>query len=384
MENLTEYKNEAIQPISNLALTPFLADDETSIVSYEKVPLSRLNSLGIAFEPISTAVQNVFGSSSGTTQLCKVTIPSGTHLASFKNGAGNLGTALNANNQIAGQAIINPLVCNPTMIFMAAALANIDKKLDSIQEIQQEMLEFLEQKEKSELRGDLKFLTDILDNYRYNWNNDMYKRSCHVKTLDIRQSASQKVDFYQKQITSKLQKKVFLHSDQDVKKQLEKISSEFKDYQLALYLFSFSSFIEVMLLGNYDRQFLSGITQKIEGYSFEYRDLYTRAYNQIENSSDSSVQSYLLRGLAAAGKATGEAIAKIPLISKSQLDENLISAGEKLSDYQQKRTSQAMKKLIDKQSSCVHPFIESIDSVSKLYNEPIEMFFDKDNLYLPA
>jgi hypothetical protein len=384
MENLTEYKNEAIQPIPNLALTPFLADDETSIVSYEKVPLSRLNSLGIAFEPISTAVQNVFGSSSGTTQLCKVTIPSGTHLASFKNGAGNLGTALNANNQIAGQAIINPLVCNPTMIFMAAALANIDKKLDSIQEIQQEMLEFLEQKEKSELRGDLKFLTDILDNYRYNWNNDMYKRSCHVKTLDIRQSASQKVDFCQKQITSKLQKKVFLHSDQDVKKQLEKISSEFKDYQLALYLFSFSSFIEVMLLGNYDRQFLSGITQKIEGYSFEYRDLYTRAYNQIENSSDSSVQSYLLRGLAAAGKATGEAIAKIPLISKSQLDENLISAGEKLSDYQQKRTSQAMKKLIDKQSSCVHPFIESIDSVSKLYNEPIEMFFDKDNLYLPA
>ena len=102
MENLTEYKNEAIQPIPNLALTPFLADDETSIVSYEKVPLSRLNSLGVAFEPISTAVQNVFGSSSGTTQLCKVTIPSGTHLASFKNGAGNLGTALNANNQIAG------------------------------------------------------------------------------------------------------------------------------------------------------------------------------------------------------------------------------------------------------------------------------------------
>ena len=243
MENSTEYRNEAIQPIPKLALTPFQVDDETSIVNYEKIPFSRLNSLGVAFEPISTAVQNVFGSSSGTTQLCKVTIPSGTHLASFKNGAGNLGTALNANNQIAGQAIINPLVCNPTMIFMAAALANIDKKLDSIQEIQQEMLEFLEQKEKSELRGDLKFLTDILDNYRYNWNNDMYKRSCHVKTLDIRQSASQKVDFYQKQITSKLQKKVFLHSDQDVKKQLEKISSEFKDYQLALYLFSFSSFI---------------------------------------------------------------------------------------------------------------------------------------------
>ncbi|MDP4159518.1 MAG: IS3 family transposase [Bacillota bacterium] len=33
-----------------------------------------------------------------------------------------------------------------------------------------------------------------------------------------------------------------------MKKQLGKIQSEFKDYQLALYLYSFSFFLEVMLL----------------------------------------------------------------------------------------------------------------------------------------
>jgi len=49
----------------------------------------------------------------------------------------------------------------------------------------------------------------------------------------------------------KLKKKALVQSDQDVKKRLEKISSQFKDYQLALYLFSFSSFMEVktVLLG---------------------------------------------------------------------------------------------------------------------------------------
>ena len=52
-----------------------------------------------------------------------------------------------------GQAQMIPLACNPTMIFMAAVLSNIEKKLDTICDMQQEMMDFLVQKEKSELKG---------------------------------------------------------------------------------------------------------------------------------------------------------------------------------------------------------------------------------------
>jgi hypothetical protein len=384
MEELVFKQNNALTNVPDISLVPVLADEDVSLVSYTKYPLSKLNSLGVAFEPLTSAIHNVFGASGGTTQLCQVTVPAGTHLASFKSGVGNLGTVLNANNQIAGQAVINPLVCNPTMLFMAAALASIDKKLDSILETQHDMMEFLEQKEESELRGNLRFLADVFNNFRFNWNNEIFKNAGHIKVLDIRQSAEQKIDFYQKQIQSKLKKKALVQSNQDVKKRLEKISSQFKDYQLALYLFSFSSFMEVMLLENYDSEYLSGITQRIEEYSFAYRDLYTRSYDQLAGNAKSTVQSFLLRGLASASRATGEAIAKIPVINKSQIDENMIASGEKLADYQERRTVQAMNSLIDKQSSCVRPFIESINSVSKLYNKPIVMLFDNDSVYLPA
>lgn len=384
MEDLVLKQNHALLNAPDISLLPVLADEDVSLVSYSKYPLSKLSSLGVAFEPLSSAIQNVFGSASGTTQLCQVTVPAGTHLASFKNGVGNLGTVLDANNQIAGQAVINPLVCNPTMLFMAAALASIDKKLDSILETQHDMMAFLEQKEESELRGNLRFLEDVFNNYRFNWNNEKYKSAGHIKVLDIRQSAEQKIDFYQKQIESKLKKKTLIQSDQDVKKRLDKIRSQFKDYQLALYLFSFSSFMEVMLLENYDSEYLSGITQRIEEYAFAYRDLYTRSYNQLAGNAKTTVQSVLLRGLATASRATGEAIAKIPVISKSQIDETMIASGEKLADIQERRTAQTMSSLIDKQSSCVRPFIESINSVSRLYNKPIVMLFDNDSLYLPA
>lgn len=379
---LVENNAMALQTLSNLELSPALFDDESALANYTKLPLSRIPALGTAFEPIASAVQKVFGGSGATTGLYKVTIPSGTHLAEFKNGVGNLGTALNANNQIAGQAVLKPLVCNPTMLFMAAAIANIDKKLDAIQELQQEMMDFLVQKERAELRGNLIFLSDILNNYRFNWNNDMYKNSNHIKVLDIRQTAEQKILFYRDQITSKLKKKSFIHRDKDAKKQIDAIQSSFKEYQLALYTHSFSSFLDIMLVGNYASGYLSGIKQKIENYSWQYRELYTKCYDQLEAYYGSSIESTLLKGLKSVSKATGEAIAKVPVLNRGSVDETLIEAGTKLDRLGAQRTVQQLRKLVDRQGSCVRPFVESIETVDRLYNHSLSMAFDKDAVYL--
>ena len=389
----TQRKNEIVKAITDVEFYPAIVEEQANIAKYTKLPLSGLPVLGVALEPLAAAFRNVVNSGGATSKLYKVMIPKGTHLAKFKETADNLGTVLNENNQIVGQARLNkiggqagpnPLVCSPTMIFMAVALANIDKKLDSIKEIQQEMLDFLVQKEKSELKGDLDFLADVLNNYKYNWNNERYKSGHHIKVLDIRQSAGRKMDFYREQITSKVNKKSFFHSDQDVKKQLEKIQAEFKDYQLALYLYAFSYFLEVMLQENFESAYLDGIAHKIEDYSFQYRELYTKCYDQIEGYSKSSVQSYLFSGLATINKAAGEAIAKVPVISKSQIDETLIETGGKIGKYGQKRTTQMMQQFVDRQGSCVRPFVEKINTVNRLYNQPIELLFDRENVYVGA
>ena len=380
-DEIIERKNEIIKAITDVEYYPSIVEEQANMDEQTKFPLTRVLALGTAFEPLTAALQKVVSGGNATSGLYKVTIPKGGHLAAFKNGSGNLGTVLDANNQIAGQATLNPLVCNPTMIFMAAALANIDKKLDAIQEMQQELLDFLVQKERSELKGDLNFLSDTLNNYKYNWDNDKYKNSHQIKVLDIRHAAERKIDFYREQITSKLKKKSFFHSDQEVKKQLGKIQSEFKDYQLALYLYAFSSFLDVMLLENYDSAYLDSISNKIEDYSFKYRELYTKCYDQIEGYAKSSIQSQLLKGLAGVNKVVGESVAKVPVISKSQIDETLIETGDKLGKFGSKRIEQTMKQLIDKQSSCVHPFIENINTVNRLYNQPMELLFDEENIY---
>ena len=374
-------KNELLKAMSATELAPLEVKNEISVQTYSKIPLSRLTALGTGFEPVVSAIQQVTSHGQATSGFYKVTIPKGTHLAQFKEKSGFLGTAVGEHG-IVGQAQLNPLLCDPTMLLVAAALANIDKKLDAIQEVQQEMLDFLTQKEKSALKADLNFLMDIQNNYKYNWNSEKYKAANHAKVLDIRQEAARQIDFYQEQIKKQLGKKALLHSDHDVQKMLEKVQGEFKEYQLALYIYGFAYFLEVVLQENYEKAYLSAIAKRIDEMAFQYREFYSLAYSQIENLSKSSLQAHLFGGLSAINKGAGTAIAKIPGINKSQIDETLIEAGERIGAYKNRRVQTTMQQLLERQSSCVRPFIDNINAVNRLYNEPVTLIFNHDTLYL--
>ena len=365
--------NEILQMMNNTSIYPMLKESEVGVSNYTSLPLSRLAAYGTAFQPLTTAIQTAV-SGAGGSGIYYVNTAGKTmfQMKGTNNFIGSLQTS--AGMVGGGQAKMTPLACDPTMIFMAAALANVEKKLDAIQDMQKEMIDFLVQKEKADLKGDLNFLFDVFNNYKYNWNNEMYKNSNHIKLLDIRQEAEKKIAFYREQIIAKVNKKSFIHSDQTVNKQLQAIQDQFKDYQLALYLLGFSSFLEVMFLGNFDKDYLTGISEKLEKYSLNYRELYTKCYNEIESYSSTSVQSSMLKGFAKASTSVGKLVEKIPVISKGQADEALIAAGDKL--------RRQMSSLIERQSNTIRPFIENIDTVNELCNKPVQLLVDKENLYI--
>lgn len=388
MTNDVDRKNNQIRNSDDLSdimtveFQPVISEETFDDSNYTKLSLTSLATMGVAFQPLSNALQKIAGSET-TTSICKVTIPKGTKLAKFKDGSGSLGTVLSQNNDLVGQARINPMAFDPTTLLVAATLASIDNKLDTIQELQKEILDFLLQKERSVLKGDLNFLTDILNNYKYNWDNDKYKTNNHIKVLDIKQEAERKIDSYIAQLGQLLKKKSGLfHSDLEVKKQQSKIQTMLKDYQLALYLFSFSSYLEVMLLENYDANYLEKIVAKIEKYGTVYQDLCKRGYDRLESAAKTSIESNLLKGLAGANKFAGKAIAKVPVISKSQIDETLIGTGDKIDEFGAGRIQKAMDRLLVNQESYITMFVDNITTVKVLYNKPAELIIDKDTLYI--
>ena len=369
-----------MQMMNDSSLCPQIKESEVGVSNYTPLPLSRLAAYGTAFQPLASAVQTAVNGAGGSGLYYVNT--GGKTMFQMKGSNNFIGSLKTSNGVVGGgQAQMSPLACDPTMIFMAAALANIEKKLDAIQDMQKEMMDFLVQKEKSEIKGSLNFLFDIYSNYKFNWDNETYKKNSHNQVLNIKRESEQKIIFYREQIISKVNKKSLIHSDQTVEKQLQAVQDQFKDYQLALYLLGFSSFMEIMLLENYSEDYLAGISKKLSEYSFKYRELYTKCYNEIEGYSATSVQSSLLKGVSKASKSVGKLMEKIPVISKGQVNEALITAGDKLAEINEDKLRKQMALLIEHQSNSVRPFIENIDTVNQLYNKPVQLVIDKENLY---
>ena len=129
---------------------------------------------------------------------------------------------------------------------------------------------------------------------------------------------------------------------------------------------------------------LDSLISKIEEYAFSYRDLYTKAFDEIESTANSSLQSFFLKSIAKANRSVGTTIAKVPVINKSKLHKKLISSGEKVDDLSSRRVEEFMIQLLDKQSSNVRPFIDNLAVINKLYNEANELLFDEKNIYFLA
>lgn len=276
---------------------------------------------------------------------------------------------------------LKTLSIDPATLVMAALLVSIDRKLDAVQETQEEILGFLVQKEKSQLRGDLNFLSDALSHYKFNWNNEKYKNSNYIKVLDIKQTSEQSIDFYSEQIKTQLGKRTRLIGDKDVAKFVDRVRSEFGNYQLALYLFAFASLVEILLLENFESPYLKSIVSRIQSHRERYSQLYEISYDRFEEYSKSSLQTNVLKGLAGASKIAGKTLAKVPGMGDSKLDTGLRDSGEKLADFVSKRAEETVRLLGDNHTDFVQPFVDNIETIDRLHNEPLELVVDKEKIY---
>lgn len=380
-----EKDNCIMAMMNDASLCPVLEKSNVGVSNYTKLPLTKLAAIGMSFKPLTIAVQTAVSGAGGSGLYYVDT--SGKTMFQMKETGNFIGSLKIATGSVGGgQAQMMPLAFDPAMLFMAVALANIDKKLDSIKEMQQEMMDFLVQKEKAELKGNLTFLYDAFNNYKYNWNNEMYNNSNHTIVLAIKKESEAKIVFYRERIIAELNKKSFIntkiHINKTVDKKLQTVQDRFKDYQLALYMLAFSTFLDVMFIGNYNEEYLSGISAKLNDYSMEYIELYTKCYEAIYGYYLTSTDSFLLKGLSKTTKTVGKIVGKIPVVGDTKADETLTVAGDKLSVMAEEKISNQMKQLIEHKSNFVRPFIQNIDTLSRLSNNQLQLLVDKDNLYI--
>lgn len=371
---------------------PSITEEEIKTDRNIKIPFAEIAGLGVAFgslpEAVRTATQSV--NMDKIYKLVNMNSPS-YHLQAAKDKQGFLGMIRDEGNHLVRQGrfqkldSVNEVVTvpfNPSFIFMAAMLVHIEHKLDAIQETQKEILTFLNRDKQTKLEGDLKILVDIINNFKFNWDNETYKKNNHKQAGDIKKEAQQNILFYRRNIIELLNKQKMIFMEPKLKDTMGKLQNHFKYYQLSVYLYAFASFLEVLLLGNYKSDYVKNVASQIEDMSYDYRALYTDSYNKVEQLSGHTVEAVFLGGTALVNKAVGGVISKIPVVEKGPIDEALIGAGEKLEAIGEKNTAERLDLFDDNRDSGVYMFIDNCNTLDVLYNKPKMILLDEDNLYV--
>ena len=375
-----------------------IAEKATHLSEYKKIPLGEIATLGGVFAQLSPALRTVaqtvtmdgFGympinnlGGEALRQFAKNT--PGIFAGSFKDlftGKNTMAKLVKLGPQTVTANSVMPI--NPMMMAMAVMMVQVNQKLVAIQKTQQDILSFLQEDKKAKLQGDLNMLSDIPDKYKFNWDNDQYRGNYHMKALDIKQSAEQNIIFYQKQIADKIKGLPPVFLDQAIRDTMNKIADNFHDYSMALYLFAFSSYLEVMLLGNFSEEYLNSVAQRVRDYQAYYQDQFKKCRDYIAKVSGDSVQMKVQDAVGQAGKFLGNLIGSSPLLNKVPVDEWLKNGGEQLLKEKDERIAKLVAKFETEQETGSELFVESIRNVGLVCNKTQAVMFDKENLYLVA
>lgn len=375
---------------------PVVQSAEIDISRYRKLPLTSLAALGVAFsslpEAARTITQTVDARIVSSTPLFRAVNPK--NVSGYMNfsASGTVGNIMQINKQgkhvIAGRMRFQPvsgglpgiqttttiMPFNPTTLFIAAALAGINQKLDALQEKADEILQFLKDEKRARQRGNLNTLSEYLEEFKKNSTDESLCALRAVAVQDINREAHQDIVFYEEQIGKQLGKQSFLHISQNTQQLLQSVMSEFAEYQLACYLYAFSSFLETMLRKSFETA--GDAAQKVGKNAERYSQLFTACREQIANSQRTSIDAQAL-GL------TGQALSRLgTLLKGKKVDSLLTNAGQSLGQQNKNAVSAVTDKFSAFEDPHTADFSKNLKTLDVWLNQPNGVLMDGENLYM--
>lgn len=402
MGDIVELSNEGIAPIDEskdlMEITEGLLLDTKSSIENKKtmsVPIAELSALGAGVASLVPAFNTVTTTTTLATDglFTIANKVAGDTLKMAKNGNawGAMKTATGGSKMVQ-LAEAGPLTAtsqavsaiNPTTMMMAVALYSIEKQLGEIAETQKQILSFLEIKDEAGIEGDLETLSELINNYKHNWDNEIYVQNSHKMVMDIKRTARSNMLASQKRVAELVASKKLVVGQGQVKSTLSEMEKRFKYYQLALYTYSLASMMEIMLGGNYKEEYITGIKDEIIKLSGNYRELFEKSSLHLEKLGRSAVEANVLKGIGTAGKAVGKFIGSIPLVKEGPVDEFLQDGGANLKKNAIGMEKQAVHQFAALNDSGTHIFVNKMEDMIQIYNHTERICFDDKQIYLVA
>lgn len=282
--NLAESENgkPAVMPDTDLVeiTESILQTSRTDIATRDtlSMPIAQLATLGAGVSSLIPALRTVTQTTAvntqGLYQLANAGVGDALKVAKNGNFWGAFktaeGTSKFAQLQAAGplsatSTTVMPI--DPATMMMAVALFSIEQQLGNIAEMEKQILSFLQVEKEAEIEADVKTLANIIEKYKYNWDNEHFIASNHKMVLDLQRTARKNMLSYQKKVSEAIQSRSLVVAQSQVSASLKNLQKMFKYYRLSLYTFSLASLIEIMHSGNFKEEYIAGIKTELETLS---------------------------------------------------------------------------------------------------------------------
>lgn len=187
---------------------------------------------------------------------------------------------------------------------------------------------------------------------------------------------------YQKMISELTGKKQLFVAQNSIKQEYSELAKKFKYYRLSLYTFALSSFMEIMLSGNFQESNIDGIRAEVLKASETYRLSFEKSSSYLEKLGGSSVEANVLNGIGVASNAVGKLIGSIPLVKEGPVDEFLQKGGYNLKKNAGGMEKEAVRRFASIGNPGVGTIVDKMDDMIKIYNHTEQICFDDKRIYL--
>lgn len=400
MSEMIEFENKAVVPTEKQnelrqVTDALLMDTSTELEKRQtmSVPITSLASLGAAVSSIAPALRTVTETTTvnmqGLYTLANAGVGDVLKVAKNGNFWGALKTADGASKFAQLQQVgsvsastVTTLPINPATMMMAVALHSIEQKLDKIEEMQQQLIDFLVCENESQTEADVQMLSGIISKYKFNWDNEHYVASNHKMVLDIQRTALKNIRSYQKQVAALLEKKQYLVAQNNVESTFADMQKKFKYYRMALYTYSLASLLEIMLGGNFKEEYICTVKTEIEEFAMDYRSFFEKASIHLEQLGNGAIDTKLLKGLGTAGQAVGKFIGAVPGVRRGPVDELLQESGARLTGRATGLEEKAVHEFAILGNPGTSILTERMKDMVQIYNHTEHICFDRERIYL--
>lgn len=345
-------------------------DEDIDYSKYKKISLTRLAAYGLSFTPLLTK-----GGKSG---LYYASVAPGSEMIKKKGKATYVSTSKKiGGNNFSEHADLLKMPFDPVSLVVAISLSEIDGKLNEIKELQKSIIDYLEERDRAKDYGNLMTLMDIRSEFKYHWQNEKYKQNKHILVQEIKREAEHAIVFHRKKINKLLTKNSIILSNNQVLDSIQKLGEAFHEYRLNTYIYGFASFLEVLLLGDYQTEYVAKAKTRIEDYAYQYREMYTQSYSYLENLTDRTLEKSVYSGISSMNNLFGKAKEKLPIKLNDDakfdkfLEENLV-----------KRVDESLAEFTSNRQSNITAFSNHLDILEDTFNIPKDIFMDSEFIYI--